>query len=120
MTRKHLNIYLLSLLLILAILVAGCGNENAVDTADEVEENEAIEEESELMARYDQAVTDGSMIEENGVVTLVMVIREGIPEEEIIDLAELMAQDLKEDHPDEPVRVHALRDDETVADVSLD
>lgn len=75
---------------------------------------------TELDVSYEEAVANDSLDVTDEFVDKVMLINEGIDEDQVIALAEKTAQELKEEYPDHIVNVQAVQDGVNIADITLE
>lgn len=130
MKIKYYRYCLLIFLLVILAVFAGCGegNQSASEavydfTNEEEMPDEADDEEVEeevyyeditvevngTVVTFEDITTDGALIVGDEMVIQTMIIKEDIPEEHVVKLAEEIAQYLREEYPDLIVTILADR-----------
>ena len=90
---------LIALALFTVLIIAGCGEEGI---------------------SFDDAVKGGELDVRDDVVLQTMIIEDGYTKEEVEELAQKKAEELKEEYPDKAVNVQAVRDGENLANIELE
>ncbi len=109
MKQKRFMCYIVAFLM-LTMIAAGCGN-GASDS--EADGNGDV-------ISFEEAVIDGELNVGDDLVTQTMLINEGIAEEDVVKLAEKIANELKEEYPDKRVNVQAVQDGNNLANILLE
>ncbi len=97
-------------LLMLTMVASGCGNEASTGEADD---------DGDVMS-FNEAVMAGEINVGDDLVTHAMEIKEGIAEEDVVKLAEKIANELKEEYPDKMVNVQADQGGNNLANITLE
>ncbi len=122
MKQKRFVCYIVALLM-LTMIAAGCGNGDSNSEADDngvTGNNEVEVSTSGDVTSYDEAVMAGELNVGDDLVTQTMLINEGIAEEDVVKLAEKIANELKEEYPDKRVNVQAVQDGNNLANILLE
>ncbi len=99
------------------MIAAGCGNGDSNSGADD--NGVEVSTNGDVIS-YDEAVMAGELNVGDDLVTQTMLINEGIAEEDVVKLAEKIANELKEEYPDKRVNVQAVQDGNNLANILLE
>ncbi|WP_368490047.1 hypothetical protein [Clostridium sp. BJN0013] len=122
----------LGLVAVIVIVIAGLGwyfYQNKTDNSKNPAQIEAVKTDKKLNITEDESNTkklkkeknilNGRIYTQNNKVIVTMVIKDGISDQEVKELAQKYAENMKKKYKNMPVTVMAVRDDKNVANITI-
>lgn len=125
---------LITFILVLVVSLMGCSlvkqssnNNAAKSTAEKQKEAAKHEEETKItidtdkttQLKKEKTISDGKVYVQNKRVIATMIIKDGIKDEEVKDLAQKYGKDLKKKYNNMPVSVMAVRGDKNIVNLTI-